>query len=123
MLNRVRIKIKKVSFHVNFDFAQSDELENNAELSQVFKIMFSSNNFINAFHIVDTSQFFKLIKKNEKILTNVIKKAVNKTFKNARKKTKIEKKTVTYETVIIKSTRWINEIYKSDMTMWYSKQT
>jgi len=105
VLNRVRIKIKKVSFHVNFDFAQSDELENNAELSQVFKIMFSSNNFINAFHIVDTSQFFKLIKKNEKILTNVIKKAVNKTFKNARRKTKIEKKTVTYETVMIKSTR------------------
>ncbi len=25
--------------------------------------------------------------------------------------------------VMIKSTRWINEIYKSDMTMWYFKQT
>ena len=25
--------------------------------------------------------------------------------------------------VMIESTRWIDEIYKSDMTMWYSKQT
>ncbi len=24
--------------------------------------------------------------------------------------------------VMIESTRWIDEIYKSDMTMWYSKQ-
>ncbi len=24
---------------------------------------------------------------------------------------------------MIKSTRWIDEVYKSDMTMWYSKQT
>ncbi len=60
--------------------------------------MFSSNSFISAFHIVDTSQFFKLVEKNEKILTNVIKKVVNKTLKNVRKKeTEIEKKTVTYE--------------------------
>ncbi len=26
-------------------------------------------------------------------------------------------------TVMIESTRWVDEIYKSDMTMWYSKQT
>ncbi len=24
---------------------------------------------------------------------------------------------------MIESTKWIDEIYKSDMTMWYSKQT
>jgi len=61
--------------------------------------MFSLNSFINAFHTVNTSQFFKLAEKNEKILMNVTKKAVNKTLKNARKKeTEIEKKTVTYET-------------------------
>jgi len=87
-----------VSSHVAFDFAQSNELENDAELSQVFKTMFSLNSFVNTFHTVDTSQFFKLAEKNEKILMNVTKKAVNKTFKNARKKeTEIEKKIVTYE--------------------------
>ncbi len=91
--------IQKVSFHVASDSAQSDELENDAEFSQVFKTMFFSNSFINAFHTVNTSQFFKFIEKNEKILMNVTKKAVNKTLKNARKKeTKIEKKTVIYET-------------------------
>ncbi len=61
--------------------------------------MFSLNSLVNAFHTVNTSQFFKLTEKNEKILTNVTKKTVNKTLKNARKKeTKIEKKTVIYET-------------------------
>ncbi len=32
---------------------------------------------------------------------------------------------ITFEAsiVMIESTRWIDEIYKSDMTMWYSKQT
>ncbi len=25
--------------------------------------------------------------------------------------------------VMIKFTKWIDEVYKSDMTMWYSKQT
>ncbi len=85
--------------HVAFDFAQSNEFKNDAELSQVFKTMFFLNSFISAFHTVNTFQFFKLIKKNEKILMNVTKKAVNKTLKNAREKeTKIKKKTVTYET-------------------------
>ncbi len=28
-----------------------------------------------------------------------------------------------FKTVMIESTKWIDEIYKSDMTMWYSKQT
>jgi len=61
--------------------------------------MFFSNSFINAFYIVNTSQFFKLAEKNEKILMNVTKKVVNKTFKNARKKeTEIEKKIIIYET-------------------------
>jgi len=85
--------------HVAFDSVQSNEFKNDAELSQVFKTMFSLNSFISAFHTVNTSQFFKLIEKNEKILMNVTKKAVNKTLKNAREKeTEIEKKTVTYET-------------------------
>lgn len=48
--------------------------------------MFSLNSLVNAFHTVNTSQFFKLTEKNEKILTNVTKKTVNKTLKNARKK-------------------------------------
>ncbi len=88
-----------MSSHVASDSAQSNELENDAELSQVFKTMFSLNSLISAFHTVDTSQFFKLVEKNEKILMNVTKKVVNKTLKNARKKeTEIEKKTVTYKT-------------------------
>ena len=69
------------------------------ELSQMFKIMFFSNSFISTFYTVNTFQFFKFAEKNEKILINVIKKVVNKTFKNARKKeTKIKKKIVIYET-------------------------
>ncbi len=28
-----------------------------------------------------------------------------------------------YEDVIIEFTKWIDEIYKNDMTMWYFKQT
>jgi len=85
-----------VSSHVASDSAQSNKFENDAEFSQVFKTMFSSNSLISTFHTVNTSQFFKLIEKNEKILMNVTKKAVNKTLKNARKKeTEIEKKTVT----------------------------
>ncbi len=65
----------------------------------MFKIMFFSNSFISTFYTVNTFQFFKFAEKNEKILINVIKKVVNKTFKNARKKeTKIKKKIVIYET-------------------------
>ncbi len=30
--------------------------------------------------------------------------------------------TLLWHCVMIESTRWINEIYKSDMIMWYSKQ-
>jgi hypothetical protein len=73
--------------------------------------MLSSDNFINTFHTVNTSQFFKLVKKIEKILMNIIKKVANKKLKNVikktankklknerKKKTVIEKKNVIYKT-------------------------
>jgi hypothetical protein len=102
--------IQKMSLHVASDFAQSNESENNAELSQVFKTMLSFNSFISTFYTVNTFQFFKFIKKIEKILINAIKKAANKKLKNVikkvvnkklknerKKKTVIEKKNVIYE--------------------------
>jgi len=51
---------------------------------------------------------FEIIHKSEKInLINVLLKWFNYKNKN----------------VMIKFTKWIDEIYRNDMIMWYSKQT